>query len=131
MDGLRGALNGGSLQEVNAGDGALVYVAGLLLILPGFLSDIAALALLVPPVRQLIVSRLRSHVVVREAHVWTDGRRRSPVQVIEGEAVDVTVEAASDADAPIDYDGGTVVRNADGTVGYFDPKGKQTSPWRA
>lgn len=99
LDGLRGALNGGSLQEVNAGEGALVYVAGLLLILPGFLSDIAAIALLVPPVRQLIVSRLRSHVVVREAHVWTEGRRRAP-PVIEGEAIDITKKPSSDKNSP-------------------------------
>jgi len=100
LDGLRGALNGGSLQEVNAGDGALVYVAGLLLILPGFLSDIAAIALLVPQVRQLIIRRLRSHVVVRETHVWTEGRRRSPPPVIEGEAIDITARPSSDKNSP-------------------------------
>src|SRR5689334_20814655 len=90
LNGLRGALNGGSLREVNAADGALVYVAGLLLILPGFLSDIAAIALLLPAVRQLIVNRLRRHVTISETHIWTDGQRRSPAPVIEGEAIDVT-----------------------------------------
>lgn len=100
LNGLRGALNGGSLREVNAAEGALVYVAGLLLILPGFLSDIAAIALLLPPVRHLIVNRLRSHVVVSETHVWTDGRRRSPTPVIEGEAIDITAEPKPNRDSP-------------------------------
>ncbi|MBL8895751.1 MAG: FxsA family protein [Rhizobiales bacterium] len=130
LNGLRGALNGGSLREVNAADGALIYVAGLLLILPGFLSDIAAIALLLPPVRHLIVGRLRSHVTVSEAHMWAGGRRPSPSPVIEGEAVDVTGQPVRDAEAPIDYEGGTVVRYPDGTVVHLDSDGKPTSPWR-
>ena len=77
LDGLRGALNGGSLQEVNAADAALVYVAGLFLILPGFLSDLAGIALLIPPVRRMILGRLRSHVAVSETRVWTDGSTAS------------------------------------------------------
>ena len=100
LDGLRRALNGGSLQEVNAGEGALIYVAGLLLILPGFLSDIAAIALLVPPVRRLILSRLHGHLVVRETHVWTEGRRGPPPPVIEGEAIDVTGRTSPDKNSP-------------------------------
>jgi UPF0716 protein FxsA len=99
LDGLRGALNGGSLQEVNAGDGALVYVAGLLLILPGFLSDIAAIGLLVPAVRRGLLSRLRSHVTVTETRVWTERPRPTP-PVIEGEAIDITAKPSPDKNSP-------------------------------
>lgn len=99
LDGLRGALNGGSLQEVNAGDGALVYVAGLLLILPGFLSDIAAIGLLVPAVRRALLNRLRSHVTVEETRVWTERPRPTP-PVIEGEAIDITVKPSPDKNSP-------------------------------
>jgi len=100
LDGLRGALNGGSLREVNAADAALVYVAGLFLILPGFLSDLAGIALLIPPVRRVILGRLRSHVVVSETRVWTDGRGRQAPPVIEGEAVEVPTQTSSDQNSP-------------------------------
>jgi UPF0716 protein FxsA len=100
LNGLRSALNGGSLQEVNAAEGALVYVAGLLLILPGFLSDIAAIFLLIPPVRHLILNRFRSLVTVREAYVWRNGVRRPPAPVIEGEVIEVGAEPQAGKNSP-------------------------------
>ena len=42
----------------SAGDGVLVAIAGILLILPGFLTDLAGLVLLVPPVRRAVLRRL-------------------------------------------------------------------------
>lgn len=100
LNGLRDALNGGSLQDVNAADAALVYVAGLLLILPGFLSDLAGIALLIPPVRRLLVGRLRARVAVGETRFWTEARRRQAPPVIEGEAVEVATPAAADQNSP-------------------------------
>ena len=69
-------------------DGACVLAAGVLLILPGFLSDIAACVLLLPPVRRLLYNAL-----TRRARVTTgprDGERgpRHPA-VIEGEYEEV------------------------------------------
>lgn len=50
-------------------DGALVLAGGALLIVPGFITDVLGLALLLPPVRALarlgIVRNLRSRFVVR------------------------------------------------------------------
>lgn len=100
LNGLRSALNGGSLREVNAADGALIYVAGLLLILPGFLSDIVGIALLLPPVRQLLIERLRRHVIVSDAHIWTEDQHRSPPPVIEGEAIDITARPSPERNSP-------------------------------
>jgi len=100
LNGLRGALNGGSLQEVNAADAALVYVAGLFLILPGFFSDLAGIALLIPPVRHLMVRRLRGRVTVSETRGWTEGHRRQAPPVIEGEAVEITTTVTPDQNSP-------------------------------
>lgn len=100
LNGLQAALNGGSLQEVNAADAAFIYVAGLFLLLPGFISDAAGIALLIPPVRRMIRDRLRRHVVVAEAQVWADGRQRQAPRIIEGEAVEVTAPAAPNPDSP-------------------------------
>lgn len=44
--------------------GALMFVAALLLIIPGFISDIFGLLLFVPPVRQAVAGYLRSRMTV-------------------------------------------------------------------
>ena len=59
---------------------ALLVVAGVLLILPGFLSDLVALALLVPAVRRALVRRA-GEAVLRRFQVRT-------VRVVAGEVVD-------------------------------------------
>jgi UPF0716 family protein affecting phage T7 exclusion len=50
-------------------DGLLRLLAGLLLIVPGVLTDVAALVLLIPPLRQLIKrfasAWMRRHIEVR------------------------------------------------------------------
>jgi len=65
----RDALDRGELPAGPLFDDACLVLAGLLLILPGFLSDAVALALLVPAVRQGLFRWLSHHVdlVVRRA----------------------------------------------------------------
>jgi UPF0716 protein FxsA len=100
LTGLRSALNGGSLREVNAAHGALIYLAGMLLILPGFLTDLAAIALLIAPVRRIIMGYLRSRVDIRTTtHVWPSNAHRRP-PIIEGEAVEVAPKPVSDKNSP-------------------------------
>lgn len=55
--------------------GAMRAIAGILLIIPGFLSDVAALALLIPASQRLLVERLSGIL----------GRNRTGSIVIEGE----------------------------------------------
>jgi UPF0716 protein FxsA len=70
-------------------DGVLVLIGGGLLMLPGFLTDVAGLFLLLPPTRALarigVVRNLRSRLVVR-AVGFTAGRQ--PYDV-DSTAVDV------------------------------------------
>ncbi len=63
-------------------DGVLIAAAGVLIVLPGFVSDVLALLLLLPPTRSLVRGRM-----LRSAS------RRAPVQhrpgaVVEGNVVD-------------------------------------------
>jgi UPF0716 protein FxsA len=51
---IRAELRSGQVPAAAVLDGALVLLAGILLLIPGFLTDIVGLALLVPPVRDLI-----------------------------------------------------------------------------
>jgi UPF0716 protein FxsA len=63
-------------------DGAAILVAGVLLIIPGFLTDILALMLLTPPIRGAMYRALRSKVtVVTSRPVY----RASEGRVIEAE----------------------------------------------
>ena len=63
--------------------GAFQVVAGVLLILPGFLTDVLGLVLLVPPVQRAILRWIRARVELREVHM---GRRREARgEIIEGE----------------------------------------------
>lgn len=80
--------------------GFLTVVAGVLLMIPGFLTDLMALALLLPPVRALVRRRMRA---------WAQ-RRSASVRVVTfgGAAPGVWADAAGGARV-----GGTVV---DGTV---------------
>lgn len=59
-------------------DGALVLGGGFLLIVPGFITDVLGLTLLLPPgravARQSIVRNFRSRVVVRATHFAGRGR---------------------------------------------------------
>jgi UPF0716 protein FxsA len=48
---LREAQAAGRVPSREVADGALVLLAGALLLLPGFISDVAGIALLLPPVR--------------------------------------------------------------------------------
>lgn len=65
-------------------DGAVVVVAGLLLIIPGFLTDLVGLVLLVRPVRHLFGARIYGRF---GAATGRDGGSMGGGTVIEGEAV--------------------------------------------
>ena len=45
-------------------DAAMILIAGILLLIPGFLTDIVGLALFLPPVRGFLWNRLMRNVVV-------------------------------------------------------------------
>ncbi len=98
---LQGSRTALSLQQAVAGmrnpsmdlaDGAVVMVAALLLIVPGFLSDIAGLALLIPPLRAALLKALASRVTVHAAGPG-NARPRYGSDVIDGEYTDVSQDA--------------------------------------
>jgi UPF0716 protein FxsA len=57
MGRARAAVQAGEPVGAVMADGALVALAGVLLMIPGFVTDVVALALLVPPVRVLLRKR--------------------------------------------------------------------------
>lgn len=74
-------------------DGILIFLGGLLMLLPGFLSDIVGLLCLFPPTRGLLrrgllglaIRRFPPVLLVRDTFRPRDRARRSDPRVIEGE----------------------------------------------
>ena len=72
---IREQRSAGRIPATEAFDGALILVAGVLLVIPGFVTDALGLLLLLPPVRA-VVRRFVSRRVLREVEMvrskqWT------------------------------------------------------------
>jgi UPF0716 protein FxsA len=76
-------------------DGVVLLLGGFLVCVPGFISDVVGLALLIGPVRHLVIRaagrslarRLATANLVRRGRIWTGGRRP------DGTVVDVSARA--------------------------------------
>ena len=68
---MRATMGRGQLPARSLADAMLLGVAGLLLIIPGYFTDLVGLLLLLPPLRALIYGILRSRIRVVEASVST------------------------------------------------------------
>jgi UPF0716 protein FxsA len=73
------ALDQGRLPAAEVLEGVLVLAAGILLLTPGFLTDIAGYLLLIPPVRDWAARRLRHYLLSRVHGAPVDDLRASPV----------------------------------------------------
>lgn len=93
---FRAAMAGIGKPEIAVGDHALVMLAGVLLILPGFLGDTVGLLLLLPPVRALIGRWARGRVQTRTQGFETQdfGVRQHPDVVIDGEFIELDPDEA-------------------------------------
>jgi UPF0716 protein FxsA len=78
----------GRLPAAEVFDGALILVAGVLLIIPGFVTDALGLLLLVPPIRavarQFVRRRVMREVEVVRSRQWTRAER-PPAQYVPPE----------------------------------------------
>jgi len=79
-----------------AAHSALLVLAGILLILPGFLTDLIGLALLIPQMRDLVINLLRekARMAAMDRAVSTVLHPRSPrpADVIDAEVIEVSPE---------------------------------------
>jgi UPF0716 protein FxsA len=76
-------------------DGVLIAAAGILIILPGFVSDVAGLLLLLPPVRAVLRQMwLHSQRIYRQQGATAPGS-----DVIDGEVVSVTEDDERNPDS--------------------------------
>jgi UPF0716 protein FxsA len=80
---LQAALVEGRMPTVEVADGAMILLAGALLLTPGFLSDVLGVLLLLPPVRA-VARRWLPALLARR--VIRRGRGRFRVRVVDGQA---------------------------------------------
>ena len=81
----------GRLPAKEVADGALVLLAGALLLTPGFVTDAVGLLLLLPPVRAGVRRALLSYATRKVVPGLVDGVLRPPTRgsrVVDGEVVD-------------------------------------------
>lgn len=64
---IRSEIDSGRVPARALGDGAMLLVAGILLLTPGFVTDAIGFLLFVPPVRSVIWSFLASRITVQAA----------------------------------------------------------------
>lgn len=69
---VRTALDAGQLPARELLDGALILIGGVLLLTPGFVTDVFGLCCLLPPVRAQLIRLLARHAIV------VAGRRGPP-----------------------------------------------------
>ncbi len=91
-------------------DGAMVLLAAILLLIPGFVTDIAGLLLFMPPVRRLVWHSLKRRIVVSRAGFGASARTgaRAPAtgdRTIDLDAGEYRHERRADSPwRPIDRD---------------------------
>lgn len=93
---LQASLDSGGDPSGPLAHGALLFIAGVLLVIPGFLTDIVGLLLLVPAVRAALVRRGAARTTV---HVSTFARRGRPTQS-PPETIEADYEVVDDGTAP-------------------------------
>jgi UPF0716 protein FxsA len=83
---IRAEVDAGRIPGAHLVDGGLILVAGLLLVVPGFVTDCIGLILLLPPVRALVRGRLRRRFRIEIASGSRAGRGpgRSTAIDVEG-----------------------------------------------
>lgn len=96
----------GSLQDLRdprepLAHGALILLAGALLVSPGFFTDTLGILLLIPPIRAAILRFLSRRIIVDRFEFGTPPRREPHrPDVIDGEFTDLDAPAKPDRNRP-------------------------------
>ena len=104
FEAMRVAARTGTLPADSGGSHALQFFAGLLIAVPGFLTDIVGLLLLLPPVQRVIGRRIGARIVVAGG-----GATFAAGDVVPGSVVDDTTNGNGTTSGTGASDG-TVIR---------------------
>jgi UPF0716 protein FxsA len=82
---VRAMMERGEMPAIEVMEGAVLLICGLLLLLPGFITDAVGFIFLIPPVRRwLLTAGLKGSGILRPLHPGAPGERHRQ-DVIEGE----------------------------------------------
>jgi UPF0716 protein FxsA len=77
-------IENGHMPSRQLAHGAMVLLAGVLLMIPGFLSDMLGLLLFIPPIRDFAWSMLSSRLIAsRRTHTWRGSKHPDLSRTIE------------------------------------------------
>jgi UPF0716 protein FxsA len=96
---LQAAMNEGREPGHSLIDGAVIVIAGLLLVVPGFVSDVVALILLLPWTRNLLLRGMARHFETRVYRGKGPAGTVRTTTIIEGE-FEVVEPKAEDGETP-------------------------------
>jgi len=87
LAGLQRDIEAGGDPRDQLAHGALILVAGILLLIPGFLTDAIGILLLIPPIRAWVIARGAARMTVQATSFGRQrhGARRQPPEVIDAE----------------------------------------------
>ena len=97
---IRAALQNGQLPATEVMEGALILVAGVVLLTPGFITDLAGFMLLIPPLRRSVCHLLIRHLKGRfsdhaNSETCGNGHGRGPQ---DPAVIDVSAGSVEDVD---------------------------------
>jgi len=118
---LREKLDRGGNPGPTLAHGALILVAGVLLLTPGFFTDTVGFLLLVPPVRAMLIARMADRIVAQSVHVHTARHPGPGGPMPGGDTIDGTYEEVDPEDTPRQDEGGD--RRVSGNSGWTRPRG--------
>jgi UPF0716 protein FxsA len=81
---VRAELDRGQVPALEMMRGLLLFVAGALLLTPGFITDTFGLILLLPPVQTLVIKAILRRAVVSAQVVGANAEQKGEGQVIDG-----------------------------------------------
>lgn len=95
---IRATMEAGGSPGRDLVHGLMIMAAGVLLLLPGFITDIIGILLFIPPVRELAWRLVKDRIVVVETHAAWHGPRRD--RTIDLDAEDFSREAETPGPRP-------------------------------
>lgn len=81
MTRIRAVMDAGESPGRDLVHGAMIMLAGLLLLLPGFITDALGLLLFIPPVREFAWRFLKNRVTVIDVGVWRGPARDTTIDL--------------------------------------------------
>lgn len=106
-------MQSGETPEASVFDGVLMFIGGLMVMLPGLITDFFGLLILIPPVRQFLLEKSLSGIKMRAKYryqngsqvyegEWQESKEKNPA-VLEGEVVSSVDDKDSTNHRPKDH----------------------------